>query len=240
VNNENREQIIDYISFGATLSSLIMSVIAIIFTIVTSKHGNDQVGRINEATRQLQDAGTSLTNISDGLTEIIRSIDDKLNAVLSITTDTKQTFQRIIEGVNQNSQITSSGFSIENFIDSSSFLGLLALYAACLSNKKGTAFKLEKLLVPEDSFRIGYMYAYLISASCANLIQARANEGVFNVSEVNKRLERLILLSVKKYIASSTENQNINLDPFNQIRAYFDLPSLDLTGIEKEINDLNK
>jgi hypothetical protein len=135
VNNGDNARIIDYISFGATLSSLLMSVVAIIFTIVTSKQGNDNLGRINEATTQLQKAGSSLKLLSDNLNGKINSIEEKLGKVLTNTDYTSQTFKMIVEGDNKDNDNVEKEFNVESFVGTGSFLGNLALFAACQSIK---------------------------------------------------------------------------------------------------------
>lgn len=42
VNNNNTDQIVDYISFASTISSLFLSVVAIIYAIVSNNQGEAQ------------------------------------------------------------------------------------------------------------------------------------------------------------------------------------------------------
>lgn len=74
LNNFQSSDIINTVSFGATLSSLIMSVVAIIFTIVSGKHGEEQLGKITQATTELQQTARSLTEFNALADTIIGSL----------------------------------------------------------------------------------------------------------------------------------------------------------------------
>lgn len=82
--NGNNDEIINYISFGSTLSSLVMSVVAIIFTIVSGRNNEEQLGKISQATKELQQTASSIDRfreISDKLNVRIDEINNKLSAI---------------------------------------------------------------------------------------------------------------------------------------------------------------
>jgi hypothetical protein len=235
VNNGDNARIIDYISFGATLSSLLMSVVAIIFTIVTSKQGNDNLGRINEATAQLQKAGSSLKILSDSLNGKINSIEEMLGKVLTNTDYTSQTFKMIVEGDNKDDDNVEKGFNVESFVGTGSFLGNLALFAACQSFKASKSFDFNVMIGDKDQFRVGYMYAYLVSSSSANVIKTGSQGSQFTCNSVNyDNLEELVIKAIHNFIKASNEFKNENLNIYNCIRGYFELSPEKLEDIIQE------
>lgn len=109
--NGNNDEIINYISFGSTLSSLVMSVVAIIFTIVSGRNNEEQLGKISQATKELQQTASSIDRfreISDKLNVRIDEINNKLSVI-------HQESQAIHEGIdNVKNDITRQ--SINAFI----------------------------------------------------------------------------------------------------------------------------
>lgn len=92
IGNYKKDDIMDYISFAGTLSSLILSVVAIIFTIVLSKTGAEQNEKMNEAIitlqssiQDFQDKTNQLKAIADKLSEIENKVNETNKSVSKIT-----------------------------------------------------------------------------------------------------------------------------------------------------------
>lgn len=110
--NGNNDNIINYISFGSTLSSLIMSVVAIIFTIVSGRNNEEQLGKISQATKELQATASSI----DKFKEISEKLNIKLDYIhkkLSIIHNESKEIHRGIDSVKND---INTRQSINNFV----------------------------------------------------------------------------------------------------------------------------
>lgn len=105
VNNNNTDQIVDYISFASTISSLFLSVVAIIYAIVSNNQGEAQYQKIDGASDRISISVDKFSLMSESLSGSIDSILSKLDEIKVISDETRQT-------VSQNYQ-SHTGSSID-------------------------------------------------------------------------------------------------------------------------------
>ena len=74
INNDNTTEIVNYISFASTLSSLLLSVVAIIYAIVSNNKGDVQYLKIDNASDRISMSVEKFSLMSEKLTENVNSI----------------------------------------------------------------------------------------------------------------------------------------------------------------------
>lgn len=214
---DSSDKIISYISFASTLSSLILSVVAIIYTIVSNQKGNDVFIKIS-------DKAEAINTVSDKLCAIVQSLDSKLynfehelRAIHKITNDTKN----VINGMSNvpANQILGADIDVEKviqpMIQAGSILGNLALLACCYSNQKNKDFELKCLFPNYER----YVYGYLIAVNSMSFISVDIKDENVHVNSVND----IIMGNLKVFFSSlSTENYDF-IKNIQKIQEFFDI-----------------
>ena len=238
-----------YLSFGSTITSFVLSVLAIFVTVQSSSDLYKQFARIDSATeniksvssqidetlRKLSDAELNLSNTSNNISaqmdDIVIRIDNSIKARMKETEDNIS--NKFEESLNNSSQ--TSGLQIPNneamkifkeyFVSMTSANGLLAIYACTLSKEKEKMFKLSDLFKGNES----YTFGYLIAAISTALVQ-------FNSDKTNNEIECTESIFESSYLMTEIKKrlsqQNLGSDFFvliNNINKYFDLEPLKIT-----------
>lgn len=89
IQSDHSLEIVSYISFASTLSSLILSVVAIIYAIVSNNKGEVQYGKIDTASSKITDSVSEFSKKSEELTQGLSDVLTKLDEVKNISIETR-------------------------------------------------------------------------------------------------------------------------------------------------------
>lgn len=89
IQSDHSVEIVSYISFALTLSSLILSVVAIIYAIVSNNKGEVQYGKIDTASSKITDSVSEFSKKSEELTQGLSDVLTKLDEVKNISIETR-------------------------------------------------------------------------------------------------------------------------------------------------------
>ena len=240
--------IFDYLSFGSTITAMVLSILAIFVTVQSSSDMYKQFTRIDNATDTIKNASKQIegtldalknaekdlqntsNNISNQLDNIVEKIDEKIKARMKESEGniTKQ----VVESMNMSSktleqdayqnQINMDELK-KNFLDSTSSNGLLAIYACALSKEFGRMFELSDLF----SWNLDYTFGFLIALSSVSFVQFTADaknneitcqESVFHSSE--------LLNEIKERVKKPDFGTEFYLEYLNRINEFFDVAPL--------------
>ena len=95
IQSDHSVEIVSYISFASTLSSLILSVVAIIYAIVSNNKGEVQYGKIDTASSKITDSLSEFSKKSEELTQGLSDVLDRLSEVRSISIETREQVSRM-------------------------------------------------------------------------------------------------------------------------------------------------
>lgn len=195
------EDLTGYISFGLTLTSLFLSLIAIFFTVISNFTFSQNLGTLREAT-------TSISNTSKNLAEMTAVLDAKLAEIPVLIRnvenkldDTRkeikqQAEQRVdtekappvspqpLEEKNTNAERKQkSTFTLptgEFFLQASSLSGLQILYVTQKSFSTRISFDLKKIcsLAKMDQ---NYSHGYLVASSAMGIVHFTLKDDIINV-----------------------------------------------------------
>ena len=237
MGNSGRDEILRYVSFAATVSSLIMSVVAIIFTIVYSSRGDEQYKKIDNASDKVSNSlieFTKRTQDIDSTVSLFKETSDlltgKMEAIISELKDVKSMTEEIKDTTQSNQANSESGdFSwdtegkkhknvLEQFIYSGSFNGNCALYACVLSKDSGKRFSMSD--IPDGNPNaVNYRYGYIIAASALGLIDGEINRDDCLIKYYYPPIKELLEEDLKQSINKS--NTEIRQSRFDAIKAFF-------------------
>ncbi|WP_237475700.1 hypothetical protein [Phocaeicola vulgatus] len=230
VNNGNSTDIISYISFASTLSSLLLSVVAIIYAIVSNNKGEVQYAKIDAASDRISQSVNIFSIRSEKLSSDINSILLKLEEVKSISTDTREA---IISGSGENFNNQEQANTTQNLVDNivnnyisyGSFIGNLSLLACVYSKELNIPFNADDILLPDSQANSMYIFGYIIASSALGIVTAQNINNKFQVIGFYQTIKPLLIKNLIDYI-KKTEDINAreyNQNTYNHMKSFFSI-----------------
>jgi len=108
IQSDHSAEIISYISFASTLSSLILSVVAIIYAIVSNNKGELQYGKIDSASSKITESVSEFSKKSKELTKGLSDVLIKLDEVKNISIETRDSVSQMNRAGLSNPKDTQS------------------------------------------------------------------------------------------------------------------------------------
>ena len=189
--------IFDYLSFGSTITSLVLSVLAIFVTVQSSSDLYKQFTRIDNATetittisKQLDGTLDKITDVEKKLTLTSNTITNQIDSIISRVDEKlkermQETEHKLSEQINSLNISTVSGKEQNSeealdfvsklktyYLNSISATGALAIYACILSKDYNKEFILPDLLKGNEL----YAYGFLVSTISSGLLNAKIEE----------------------------------------------------------------
>ncbi len=210
--------LVDYITFALTLSSLILAVLAIIYSIHSnssisislidiSKSALDVTKASNEIMRSNDELKSELSHLPLAIKDVGERVGETKAIVEDIVLDKKRGLDINLE--QDSSTIRGIGSDlIDRFMKNSSISGMEALYAVVLSNKTNTSLEFEELFTDTDRFSGSddYFFAYAHCAASLGFYSYKYDgQGRMIVNNVNEYLLNNIDKLVEEKLVDSSE-----------------------------------
>lgn len=240
--------IFTYLSFGSTITSLVLSILAIFVTVQSSSDMYKQFSKMEDVTRSitstseqinstlgnLKDTESNLQstslNISKQIDCLIDKIDERVKTRIKETEDNiSKQLEESLNNISQtgNQQIQSNDENVEKvkryFVNTTSGNGLLALYACALSFEKSKPFELSFLFQGNEPYTFGFLIA-CISVSMVNFTNDQMNNLITCTGSIfsSEELYEEIKGKVKQFGIDY-------LNKINTINIFYDIPELKMT-----------
>lgn len=222
VNNNNTDQIVDYISFSSTISSLFLSVVAIIYAIVSNNQGEAQYQKIDGASDRISISVDKFSLMSESLSGSIDSILSKLDEIKVISDETRQTVSQNYQShtgssIDQNAVLQI----IDGYINNGSYYGNLSLLACVYSNENERPFFLSEI-IPTDS---DYALGYIISSSSLGVINVSIDDKrCITVNTVLPIIKEKLIYAIETFIEKSKpEYKSGNQELYEKLKQTFNI-----------------
>ena len=222
VNSNDTDQIVSYISFASTISSLFLSVVAIIYAIVSNNKGEAQYQKIDGASDRISTSVDRFSLMSESLSENIKSILSKLDEIRVISDETRKT-------VSQNYQSHTSGQIdpaivdkiIDGYIKGGSYYGNLGLLACVYSYEKHQPFIATEIISTNSDYLLGY----IISSSALGIISASIdNDNRVNISMILPTIKEKLIAIIEAFIDKSIgTNKDNNRELYLKLKKIFNV-----------------
>ena len=187
IQNDTCSNIMPYISFAATLSSLILSIVAIIYSIVTNNKGDDVFVKIEDRTKDLVKETEKFQSVAAQLIKDLSTIKSGMTNIQSIAEETNQQL-KVIQNSNSISpdrkKINEDEEYIKNSILYGSLIGNAGLLACYYSQKYNKPFKSTELFKNNSE----YVYGYIIAYSTLFVINVEIVDDVFTITSAHPKL----------------------------------------------------
>ena len=243
--------IFDQISFASTISSILLSVIAIIYSIVSGSNGanlyvkTEEVEKLEKIPDDIEKHLQELKEQMQRMEEISQQTSLQLNQEVTPKIDRlSKEVGGLVNGGDSSGARDLKGSSKEretffrNYISQSSFYGGLVLLGCCYAGKKKEKIDLKEMtskIFREESVSIlWYLLGYAIASSALGILnveferekmQLRVKE-VYNVEGFDLEKELLTLLNKVIDNISLPEDKSIREQQLKRVKLYF--------GIEEE------
>lgn len=240
--------IFEYLSFGSTITSLVLSILAIFVTVQSSSDLYKQFARIDNATDTINSVSKQIDgtlseikkvekdlskvsqNISYNMENIVECIDEKIRTHIKASEDNLTKIfnapRNNNDPVNNNidTQTENQKQYIQNFIQITSANGLLILYACALSKEKQKIFNISDLFQGNEAYTFGFM----IASISAGLVMFTHDDSNNQITVQNNYIKKEDLY---KEIKNRIQYQQLDgnyIDQVNNINSYFDVDLLEI------------
>lgn len=236
--------IFDYLSFGSTITSLVLSVLAIFVTVQSSSDLYKQFTRIDNATetittisKQLDGTLDKITDVEKNLTLTSNTITNQIDSIISRVDEKlkermQETEHKLSEQINSLNISTVSGKEQNSeealdfvsklktyYLNSISATGALAIYACILSKDYNKEFILPDLLKGNEL----YAYGFLVSTISSGLLNAKIEENYKISCSGSEYTQEEIINILKNQVVKFGQDF---LNQINTINRYFGINEL--------------
>lgn len=239
-------QLQEYIAFALTFSSLILALIAIVYSFLSNESLTSSLTKINNSADEMSRLSVSIRESNETLHLRVGNVDQRIEESNSLIKKIGQTGKSSWES--ETKQNISEQF-ILNFLKKSSLFGSEILFASALSQKTGKSIKVESLVGNEASpeVRKSYYMGYISASQASGIFDYTGN--VYNHFKVSNA-SQLFLDQAEKHLIEKINEASDDLseslgkqaarsfaeEGYNNILSYFEKnPSLEkLPSGEKE------
>ena len=191
----------DYLNVAATVTSLVLGVLAIIYSFVSSNSTNNFLGFVEASTREMRTIGTEMRSIvtsgqelqsraeqrNDELHKLVGNLREAVDAVSNKTTEIAETLPSQISELREEFRKSSQTegpaqqmTSLEHlwkseylvaFLETASLLGIAALKGMLDAQVADKYCDLNTLTSKGSEKNYDYVYGFLIASNCAGVFK---------------------------------------------------------------------
>jgi len=223
-------EIFTYLSFGSTITSLVLSVLAIFVTVQSSSDIYKQFGTINKVSTQIESTLTNLKEAENNLEKTSTDISCQMNSIVDeigkrLNERMQKTEETLSEQIQkQNVSIQNTKNTTKNNLDANSFLkripynGLLVIYACSKGAETKKSFNLTTLFKGNERYQLGVVMTTMATGYLTGSVKRMNNDSLVNcISSVFKSED------VYKIIEDCSPEYNANPEESTkEINEYFD------------------
>jgi hypothetical protein len=223
-------QVVDYVGFAGTIVSILLAVIAIIYSFYQSSTYANANSKLDSSADKIRDATEKLSNVSEiksmmtefksevvSLKESMEDVKSKVGKVDSGLSAIKQSFDDGIMSSNKVQGEFTEGFTQEffdNFVNSSSKITLAILFEAKSTYKKGVELHIDYLA---DKF-IKYVHKNdnpnefeggLYESICVGMLVTFNQLNFIDIEDI--ALKKMTILKMNEMLLISIENLEAKL-----------------------------
>jgi hypothetical protein len=166
-----------YFGFALTLSSLVLALLAIVYSYFSNASFGQNISTLNAASQQMSQSAVELTAATEALRKRVDEIPGALEAMGvrmeetrgAVVTLTERTAAWTTPPAPEGG--TPSGSLAERFLDASPLAALIVLYAASRGAALGRRVDLQKMQPKMGLSSFDYMFAFLLAADMAGVVE---------------------------------------------------------------------
>ncbi len=206
--------VLDFFSLASAIISIILAIITIVYSFYTNSRSNGQTEILNRAAKDVQKASQSYSESAESLELNIAKIISAINRVEAKTDRLLGYSLYEGSGAPNNMNFDVKKY-VEAYVNISSPLGIMAMYACILSKDKSIPLHISLLSTPENQM---YCAGFLIATTATGIVNSTIDFETGNIKVVD------YVESVKHDIEQWFKDNHVQgplLDLKNQIDSYF-------------------
>ncbi len=181
------------LSFGLTLTSLVLSLVAIIFMLLSHFSFAKSTADLQSASKNVSKMSNKLNAATDNIDKKISCLPDLIKSVESVKKGQELLLSKKDEKLSTQTVTTPISENIKkDFLECVSYYGLLTLYACKLSKDKTKQFKLENIAQVEKDYAHGFM----VACGSLGILKFDTEGGVFLVRDIDEYIKDNVRTSI--------------------------------------------
>lgn len=188
--------LVKFVSFGLTLTSLFLSLIAIIYTIFSNFTLTNSITLLQTASRDVSDSARSVLSLTQNLDTRIDAIPQLISGVADKIEETHHELLEklplaLLEQGSDKKPITEARLSkaqVERYVSYCSAAGLGLLYACQIAHSKTAQIEIAELADKTKLTDSGYMYGFLVASTAIGIIDHDQKSDVTLIRQINEYL----------------------------------------------------
>ncbi|WP_141246949.1 hypothetical protein [Halomonas salipaludis] len=223
----------EYIAFALTFSSLLLALIAIVYSFLSNESLSISLNKINTSAEEISKLSSSIRESNETLHSRAGDVDKRVSESNLLI---KEIGQNESNSRQSNVKQEISDTFILNYLKKSSLFGCEALFAAALSQETGKSIKITKLLASEDDMEVkkSYYMGYISASQSSGIFDYNGNvHNHFHISNATQvfidNVEKKLLEKIDEAISdlsASLGNQsarNFAEEGYLSILKYFEV-----------------
>ncbi len=187
-------RLVDYITFALTVTSLVLALLAIAYSMYSNTSFSQNVATLDGASRLLSGTAERVSEASDELTRKVETLPSMIERVGERVDET----QTLIKGLSTEAgsrpvgSVSDEGTKTEplsSFLEAASSNGLQTLYACHVAYQRKVAFDLKELCEKLEYGTYSYSWGFLVACTSAGVLGANISHGIWNIVEFNPLVE---------------------------------------------------
>jgi hypothetical protein len=169
--------IVAYFGFALTLSSLVLALLAIVYSYFSNASFGQNISTLNAASREMSQSAAEIKTATEALRSRVDEIPEALNAMGMRVEETKGAVLTLTERTAAwttppaSKGETAGDTPSERFLDQSPLAGLMVLYAATRAAALKRPLQLNKFEKRIGIPSYDYMFAFLLGAEIAGVVE---------------------------------------------------------------------
>jgi len=182
----------EYITFGLTLTSLILAILAIIYAFLSNSSFAATISQINASASAMSSVKEEVKRATEALTVEVATLP---RALAGLSSQVGSTYA-LVSQLTQPSPAYPSGpeFNadptfIQYFLDRISVTGTLTLYACAFAHKRNVTFNRKDLSAAVRALDEDYVYGFLVASSSARIMDYDQSGDNLTINQIDPILE---------------------------------------------------
>ena len=226
----NIPDLVRYITFGLTLTSLFLSLIVIIYTIFSNFTFSHTITNLQQASKIISESSEKMMDITKGL-------GDKLETIPSTMQDFGERYekgqQELLKKLSDRSEpqesipkeTTTVGKDfVKKFLSSVSLFGSLILYLLHVAQSNQISFDYSKALDKLGLSSVDYWNGFMVATASSGLIDYTLKDYIVNMldidSNMSKQLRPTCEGKIKRFLKKYPHDEEMK-DILDMIDGYF-------------------
>lgn len=223
--------LVSYISFALTLSSLILALIAIVYSFVSNGNLLRTLGSLDNVANSLSVSTDSLKSTTDELAQEVERIPPSFQKISGQINETQEILKNI-ESVslsasagsmaNQSPEDQTEIVSTESFLANCSLLGILIIHALYLAEKHKIPFDLEDFS-KQTGVNFDYTQGFMVALNSARILNYTDRKGIIGSVDIRDDIGSGAAAAIKEAIAKlGSSNKESDVEISEALRDRFE------------------